>query len=116
MGAYIYRVTARMIKLASGKKAHVAEYAYKPWNGWDTSKLNARLHFKSGCVASERLKLKSELVVTFDDHEHTGRLWHNPQGLRVFYDDDTFGTARMPRLCNLERTAPLVDQWRQTPE
>jgi len=106
---YIYRVTARLVKLADGRKAHVCQYAYKPWSHDD--KLNAKLHFKTGCLASEGMKLKSDLLVTFDTHEHEGRLYRNPHGLRTFYDDVTFGTENMPRLGEVKRTAPGVDKW-----
>jgi hypothetical protein len=102
---YIYRVTARMVTLTDGRKAHVAQYAYKPWHSMSGEKHNARLHFKTGCVASEKLKLKSDLLVTLDTHEHEGRLYHNPQGLRTFYDDCTFGTEHMPKLGTVQRAS-----------
>ena len=114
MGMYIYRVTARMVKLADGRKAHVCQYAYKPLRTWSGEKQNARWHFQTGCVASEGLKHKSDLIVVFDEHEHTGRLYRNPQGLRTFYDDVTFGTEHMPRIGKVERVAPHVDRWTLT--
>lgn len=114
MGMYIYRVTARLVKLADGRKAHVCQYAYKPWRNWDGDKENARLHFRTGCVASESLKLKSDLVVVFDEHENEGRLYQNPRGLRVFYDDVTFGTEHMPRVGKVQRVAPHTARWTLT--
>jgi len=105
MGMYVYRVTARLVKLADGRKAHVCQYAYKPWNSMSGEKHNALLHFKTGCVASEKLKLKSDLLVTFDTHEHEGRLYRNPRGLRTFYDDCTFGTEAMPRVGEVRRAS-----------
>jgi hypothetical protein len=111
---YIYRVTARLVKLADGRKAHVCQYAYKPWGGWSSRKENARLHFRTGCVASEKLKLKSDLLVSFGDHEHVGNLYHNPRGLTVFLDDATFGTEHMPKAGSVERVAPHVDRWALT--
>jgi hypothetical protein len=53
MGTYIYRVTAKVVDTPVGK-ANVAVFAYKPWGMFDAEK-NARLHFKSGCTASERM-------------------------------------------------------------
>lgn len=113
MGMYIYRVTARLVKLADGRKAHVCQYAYKPYSDWGSANHNARLHFKTGCVASEKLKLKSDLLVTFDTHEHEGRLYHNPRGLRTFYDDCTFGTEAMPHVGEVRRAGQL---YRVTPK
>lgn len=111
MGMYIYRVTARLVRLADGRKAHVCQYAYKPYGHWGSEKHNAKMHFKTGCVASEGMKLKSDLLVTFDTHEHEGRLYQNPHGLRTFYDDVTFGTENMPRLGEVKRTVHGVDKW-----
>lgn len=103
MGVYIYRVTAKLVKLSDGRKAHVAKFAYKPYTGWD-EKVNARMHFRSGCVASENLKLKSDLIVTLDPTEDTeGTLYHNKGGLTVFVDDYTFGTDLMPRLGSVRK-------------
>jgi len=102
MGAYIYRVTAKVVKLVGGRKAHVAQYAYKPYHSRSMEKENARAHFRTGCVASEKLKLKSDLLITLNKAGTAGTLYHNPQGIRVFYDDNTFGTAVMPNLGEIE--------------
>ena len=91
MGMYMYRVTAKLVTLTDGRKAHVAKYAYKPWRNWDGDAENARLHFKTGCIASENMKLKTDLIVTLDDEDSEGRLYHNRRGLRTFLDDCTFG-------------------------
>jgi hypothetical protein len=113
---YIYRVTAKLVKLADGRKAHVAQYAYKPW-GFGDRKENQRLHFKTGCVASENMELKSDLIVTLDDHEHEGNLYHNHRHLRVFLDDATFGTEHMPKLGTVERAnRPFGDTYSFTPK
>lgn len=100
MGIYIYRVTAKLVKLADGRKAHVAKYAYKPFRDFD---LNRRAHFETGCLASERLKLKSDLLVVLDEHEHSGVLYSNLLNLKVFYDDTTFGSANMPKVGDVKR-------------
>jgi|SRR5262245_1528095 len=108
MGMYIYRVTARMVRLDDGRKAHVAQYAYKPWGDWDGRKINARLHFKTGCVASEGMRLKTPLLVVFNnDHEHEGHIYQNVHGLRTFYDDATFGTEHMPCIGTVQRIGML---------
>ena len=31
MGEYVYRVTAELVTLSDGRKAHVAKFAYKPY-------------------------------------------------------------------------------------
>lgn len=101
MGQYMYRVTAKVVTLADGRKAHVAKYAYKPYGGFYYAKENAQMHFQSGCVASEKLNLKTDLITTYDP-EHptdTGTLYDNKRGFRVFLDDSTFGIPdRLPRV------------------
>lgn len=117
MGMYIYRVTAKLVKLADGRKAHVCKYAYKPYsNFFEGEKHNTRMHFKTGCFASEKLKLKTDLLVTFDTHEHMGNLYHNPQGLRTFYDDCTFGTDAMPRIGTVHRVGMFGDTYSVEPK
>jgi hypothetical protein len=98
MGVYVYRVTSEVIKLDDGRKAHIAKYAYKPYSnfGDENRKWNARMHFRTGCTASHRLKLKSDLIATVDREGLLGKLYENPGKLRVFYDDNTFGTKYMP--------------------
>lgn len=102
MGMYMYRVHAKLVKLVDGRKAHVADYAYKPWHD---PALDNKLHMKTGCFASERMTLKSDLIVTLDDDKLEGRLYHNPRGLKVFLDDATFGTESMPYVGRIEAAA-----------
>lgn len=52
MGTYVYKVTAKRVKLTDGTEANVATFAYKPYF-WDDA-LNAKMAFKSGCGAAER--------------------------------------------------------------
>jgi hypothetical protein len=116
MGMYIYRVSAKLVKLVDGRKAHVCQYAYKPYTDWSSEKHNARMHFKTGCVASEKLKLKSDLLVVLDTHGHEGNLYRNPQGLRTFYDDCTFGTEHMPKLGTVQRASQFSQFYKVTPK
>lgn len=100
MGMYIYRVTAKMVKLNDGRKAHVAVFAYKPYRA-DNVEDNRKMAFMSGCYASERLKLKSDLLVTLTADGSIGELYHNPKGRKTFYDDINFGTEHMPKIADL---------------
>lgn len=106
MGAYIYRVTAKTVRLVDGNVAHVAQYAYKPSRSDDSQ--NHRWHFKSGCVASERLNLKSGLLVLLDELEDSGTLYENPHDLKWFYDDNIIGTKFMPLVGEIQRIAPGI--------
>lgn len=105
MGVYVYRVTAKLIKLSDGRKAHVAKYAYKPYNGFGSAGTNSKLHFQSGCVASENLELKSDLITTVDvdDPTSVGSLYENKRGLKVFVDDHNFGAEWMPRVASVRK-------------
>lgn len=102
MGMYIYRVTAKLVKLVDGRKAHICQYAYKPCSD---ERVNGRAHFRTGCYSSERMKLKSDLLVVLGTHGHEGNLYHNPHGLRTFHDDCTFGTEAMPKLGTVQRAS-----------
>lgn len=53
MGTYVYKVTSKTVTLVDGTKANVAVFAYKP-TFWD-EKADARMAFKSGCHAADRL-------------------------------------------------------------
>jgi len=114
MGIYIYRVTGELIKLADGRKAHVAKFAYKPvMSGFgNAEKANARMRFQSGCIASANMKLKSDLIATITEDGLYGRLYGNPRGLKVFYDDTTFGSEKMPALANIMRAGT---RWKPDP-
>jgi hypothetical protein len=94
MGNYIYRVTAKIVDTPVGK-ANVAVFAYKPWSVFDHAK-NARLHFKTGCVASERMfdNGKPTRLVALVNHE-TGvvdSVFGNPKRMPTF-SDGSFGQA-----------------------
>jgi len=52
MGTYVYKVTAKRVKLTDGTEANVAMFAYKPYF-WDNA-MNAKMAFRSGCAAADR--------------------------------------------------------------
>jgi hypothetical protein len=108
MGMYMYRVTAKVLTLSDGRKAHVAKYAYKPWRSWDGEKENTRLHFRTGCVASDNMKLKTDLIVTMADEDSEGRLYQNKRELTSFLDDCTFGTDDMPCIGRVVRDGRTI--------
>lgn len=103
MGEYIYRVTAKVVELNDGRKAHVAKYAYKPYFGFNTDPENRRMHFRSGCTASDRMTLKNNLLVVLDEKGEAGVLYDNAKRLTSFSDDATFGTKRLPRIADVSR-------------
>lgn len=79
MGAYIYRVTAKRVRLTDGREANVASFGYKPSS--DVA-FNKRMEFRSGCHASWRMaregKLTGRVVMG-------GRVWEYNGG--TFVDD-----------------------------
>lgn len=105
MGEYVYRVTAKTIKLDDGRIAHVAKFAYKPYShgffrgGGDQ---NAKMYFSSGCTASDRMTLKSDLIATIDPVKGVGVLYANKNGYTVF-SDYQFGTEGMPKTGKVEK-------------
>ena len=103
MGVYVYRVTAKQVTCSDGQKANVAVFAYKPYFGWDDQKLNTKMHFSSGCVASERLsrgtKMTGRIVMGDAEgniHSDSG-VFENVDRIGYFYDD-IFGSANMPKM------------------
>ena len=108
MGCYMYRVTAKVVKLPDGRTAHVAKYAYKPYRSWNGEKENARMHFQSGCYSSERMTLQTDLITTMETNDETGRLYHNVRGLKTFLDDEVLGTDNMPCIGTLRRDGKRI--------
>jgi hypothetical protein len=53
MGSYVYKVTAKKVKLIDGTEANVAIFAYKPF-GWDSDNMNGRMAFQAGVPAADR--------------------------------------------------------------
>jgi len=118
MGAYIYRVTAKRVKCSDGEEANLAVYAYKPYgesffdNG--NRARNARAHFATGCVASERLadqgKLSNRIVLadseTFEI-DADAVVYANVGGVATFYDDYELGNPdRFPRIDGITAIPP----------
>jgi hypothetical protein len=88
MGTYVYRATAKKVKLSDGRVAHLAKYAYKPFWGYDNYSVsaNARMQKNSGCYASERMQKNGNftgLVVKEDEPGAEVYRMKSP----VFYDD-----------------------------
>jgi len=56
MGAYVYKVTAKTKILKDGTKANIAEFAYKPFYGWDeeTDARNRRMRKQTACHIADR--------------------------------------------------------------
>lgn len=105
MGVYVYRVTAKTVKLGGGGRAHVAKYAYKPYTygSGAADKANSKMYFRTGCAASARMTLKSGMIVVLDNEGNVGTLYANPTGAKVFYDDTMFGSEKMPKLAEVYR-------------
>jgi hypothetical protein len=104
MGIYIYRVHGKIVKLEDGRKAHIVDFAYKPFSGFRGGDgINNKLHFESGCTASERMTLKADLLISYDEATGRGNLWGNPTGLKVFYDTG-LGGERLPNLGDVQLT------------
>lgn len=76
MGVYLYRATTEIVTDKQGRKANRLEYAYKP--SWDDG-VNNRLHFRTGCYASERLvdgrKFTGRVAMECDDGEYESLQW-----------------------------------------
>ena len=103
MGVYIYRVTGKRVVCSDGKEANLAVYAFKPYHSWDGEKVNAKLRFKTGCVASQRLadtgKLSGRVVIANDEDfsfDPAGRVYTLDPRVGTFYDDYDLGSERMP--------------------
>lgn len=74
MGSYIYKVTSKTVDLDNGEQANVALYAYKPyWMAYDADQVNARLHFKTGCVTCDhhREKRTGWIVLGYEEDDGT---------------------------------------------
>lgn len=106
MGTYVYRVTKETVRCSDGELANVAIYAFKPW--FD-SKMDAKLNFRSGCVASDRMaaagRLTKRVVQGFKD-EKTGKIvvypdsavFSNLHNLGSFYDSTLGAKNQFPTI------------------
>ena len=105
MGTYVYRVTAKKVRCSDGVEANVAMFAYKPYYNFGSDNENRKMHFSSGCIASERLaklgKISDRIVLAVNvDGElviDKERVYGNPNKMPHF-DDYNFGTATSPTL------------------
>lgn len=86
MGIYVYRVTSKKIKCSDGQLANIATYAYKPYfSMFDDKKTNAKLHFKTGCTASDRMASKGNITERFV-LDGGKEVYANTTGRGSFYD------------------------------
>lgn len=106
MGIYVYRVTKETIVCADGEKANIAIYAFKPW--WDAAK-DAKLSFRTGCVASDRMAANgniSKRVVLGKKDETTGKItaypntevFANLHNMGSFYDSCLGEKNQFPKI------------------
>jgi len=89
MGTYVYRVTAKQVTCSDGKKANVAVFAYKPYFGWDSEKLNNKMHFSSGATSSDRMASKGRLTDRIVYGDENGVPYPNS---KVYFNDGNFGS------------------------
>lgn len=93
MGTYVYRVTKETVVCSDGQKANVAIFAFKPCFSPD----DAKMAFKSGCVASDRMAAKGDItdrvVIGFKDDVSgkvkvylSSAVFKNIHNLGSFYD------------------------------
>ncbi len=92
MGTYVYRVTGVKVKCSDGGMANVAKFAYKPYWGMDSSKANAKLHFRSGATSSDTQAWKGKLTSRFVIGT---TVYLNTTGRGSFYDD-CLGASQYP--------------------
>jgi hypothetical protein len=92
MGAYIYRMTAKKVKLSNGEQANVAVYAYKPYG---REKEDRAMHFRSGATASDLMARRGNLCAYFVMGDDNGN--PRPDDQRVFR--------------NLQRRGSFSDCW-----
>ena len=117
MGIYVYRVTAKKVRCSDGKLANVAVFAYKPYWGFDSDKLNAKMHFKSGATSSDTQanngKLTGRFVIGSGEHGVVYRdalVYESPRG--SFYDNNIGGN--IPAIEGLTLANPdqyPINQW-----
>jgi len=105
MGSYVYRVTAKKVRCSDGVEANVAMFAYKPYSNFGSLNENRKMHFSSGCVASEGLAKRGKIsdriiigvnvngIIVFDKE----CVYANPRKL-PYFDDYNFGTATLPKI------------------
>lgn len=97
MGIYVYRITAKKVRCSDGKEANVAVFAYKPIFSSSMSNENRKMHFSSGCVASERLAKIGKILDRFVIGD---QVFENPDKSSSLYDCD-LGKRFFPHLKEL---------------
>ena len=106
MGEYVYRVTSKQVMCSDGKTANIAVFAYKPYGGFGSDAINAKMYFRSGCFASEKLekdgRLTGRIVIGHKDAAGKVRPHASPEGRTVFawggatLSDATIGSDYAP--------------------
>lgn len=87
MGEYIYRITAKRVRLSDGTEANVAKYAYKPYDIFNHNGANTKMHFESGCIASERMARNGRLTGRFVYDETSGSVVYSLRPERGVFSD-----------------------------
>lgn len=106
MGIYVYRVTKETVRCSDGELANIAIFAFKPW--FD-SKMDSKLNFKTGCVASERMAAAGRItgrIVQGHKDEATGKIvttsgaavFKNIHNMGSFYDSSLGEKNQFPRV------------------
>lgn len=85
MTAFIYKVTAKIVKDCAGRDVNLAVYAYKPFHGMfddDADAKTARVRKATACHVAERYVRTSK--------NYTGRVVLQEGGISVPCDEGTF--------------------------
>ena len=116
MGTYVYRITAKRVMCSDGKPANVAMFAYKPYWGFDSDKLNAKMHFKSGATSSDTQANNGKLTGRFVLGDSKGMVYRDAlvyQSPRGSFYDNHIG-ANIPAIEGLTLANPTqypINQW-----
>lgn len=119
MGTYVYRITAKRVLCSDGKPANIAVFAYKPYWGIDSDKLNARMHFRSGATSSDNLADKGKLTGRFVIGSLNGLPYRNAEvfshsTVRGTFYDDHLGGQHLPKIEGLTLANPEqypINEW-----
>ena len=116
MGTYVYRITAKRVMCSDGKPANVAMFAYKPYWGFDSDKLNAKMHFKSGATSSDTQANNGKLTGRFVLGDSKGMVYRDAlvyQSPRGSFYDNHIG-LNIPAIEGLTLANPTqypINQW-----
>lgn len=78
MGAYVYKVTGKIVKDSEGRPANLLAYAYKPCFYWDDSEYQ-RVEFQTGVLRANSYVRNSK--------NYTGRIVMEAGGFSLPYGD-----------------------------